>query len=50
MKYVVTFAIYDECESVVVDGAHYIGYVIEQAMEKTNNNYEESDIVSIVRV
>ena len=51
MKYVVTFENYDgECESVTIDGGYYIGYVVEQAISKTNNNYKDFDIVSIVRI
>lgn len=50
MKYVVTFESYGECESVVANEAYYIDAAIEQAMEKTNNKYEDYDIVSIVRI
>ena len=50
MKYVVTFEGYDECESVTVDEAYYMGHVVELAMEKASKSYSDFDIVSIVRV
>ena len=50
MKYVVTFKDYEECESVVVDEGYYIEYVVEQAIAKTDNKYNDLGIVSIVRI
>jgi hypothetical protein len=50
MRYIVTFEDYDEYESITVDEAYYMGHVVELAKEKTSKNYDDFNIVSIVRV